>query len=136
MRGGDISLRCNFYNRPVTIRCQRSVIVYKYFLVMYSNVQVLLFSFANVLSMASSPASQSGSEKNYCEVCDLTMHEEDYYGHLRGNRHKKHFKWRQDTGIEIPSETALLIEQDALYNDAISHYVYSVCKRTAIRWRL
>ena len=103
---------------------------------MYSNVQVLLLSFANVLSMASSPASQSGSVKNYCEVCDLTMHEDDYYGHLRGNRHKKHSKWRQDKGIEIPSGTALLIEQDALYNDAISHYVYSVYKRTAIRCRL
>ena len=103
---------------------------------MYSNVQVLLISFANVLSMASSLASQSGSKKRYCEVCGLTMHQDDYYGHLRGNRHKKHFKWRQDKGIEIPSGTALLIEQDALYNDAISQYVYSLYKRTAVRSRL
>ena len=136
MRGGDISLRCNFYKRPITIRCQRSAIVFKDFFGTYSNVQVLLLSFANVLSMASSPASQSGSKKNYCEECDLTMHEEDYYGHLRGSRHKKHYKWRHDKGIEIPSGTALLIEQDALYNDAVSQYVYSLYKRAAVRSRL
>ena len=108
--------------------------MYKYLFVMYSNVQVLLLSFANVLSMASSLASQSGLTK--CEVCDLTMHQDDYYEHLRGKKHKKHFKWRQGKGIEIPCWTALLIEQDAFYNDAISHYVYSVYKRTAIRCRL
>ena len=66
----------------------------------------------------------------------MLMHEDQYYGHLRGYRHEKHSKWRQDKGIEIPSGTALLIEQDALYNDAISQYVYSVYKRTAVRWRL
>ena len=113
-----------------------SVIMYKRFFAMYSNAQVFLFRFANVHSMASSPASHSGSKERYCEVCDMRMHEYQYYGHLRGYRHKKHSKWRQDKGIEIPSGTALLIEQDALYNDAVSQYVYSLYKRAAVRSRL
>ena len=103
---------------------------------MYSSAHVILIRSADVCSMASSSASRSGSKERYCEVCNRIMHEYQYYGHLRGYRHKKHSKWRQDKGIEIPSGTALLIEQDALYNDAVSQYVYSLYKRAAVRSRL
>ena len=103
---------------------------------MYSRAHVLLIRFAGVCSMASSSASHRGSKERYCEVCDMRMHEYQYYGHLRGYRHKKHSKWRQDKGIEIPSGAAFLIEQEALYNDAVSQYVYSLYKRAAVRSRL
>ena len=107
---------------------------------MYSRAHVLLIRFAGVSSMASSSAFHCGSKDRYCEVCAQTLREYQYYPHLQGWKHRKRLEERQrttkDKGIEIPCGTALVIEQEALYNDAVLQYVYSLFKRAALRSRL
>ena len=101
---------------------------------------MLLIRFRVFPSMASSSAFHSGSKDRYCEVCAQTLREYQYYQHLQGWKHTKRLEERRrttkDKGIEIPCGTALVIEQDALYNDAVLQYVYSLCKRAASRVRL
>ena len=87
--------------------------------------------------MASSSAFHSGSKDRYCEVCEQTFREYQYYQLLHGLKHRKRLEKRQRTpkgkGIEIPCGTALVIEQEALYKDAVLQYVYSLCQRAALR---
>ena len=99
--------------------------------------------------MASPSDSHCGSkESSYCEVCRQTIRLDQYYVHLEGKKHQKRKKARAleskrgadkrgaDKGIDIPYGTAFLIEQEGLYNDAVTTYVLSLYKRGALRSRL
>ena len=62
--------------------------------------------------------------------------------HLDGKKHKNRKfkkgadKRRAGKGIVVPSGTQIIIEQNALWNDAVATYVLSLYKRGALRSRL
>ena len=88
--------------------------------------------------MASLSDSHSGSkEEFFCEVCRQTMQLDQQQDHLDGKKHKnRKFKRGADKGIVVPSGTQIIIEQNALWNDAVATYVLSLYKRGALRSRL
>jgi hypothetical protein len=80
----------------------------------------------------------------YCYYCEMWLNgptqEED---HLIGKKHKKSLKRKMhgsqasaSKGIEIPAGTALLLEQEALWNDAVQHYMLSLYTRHLLRSNL
>ena len=92
--------------------------------------------------MASLSDSHSGSkEEFFCEVCRQTMQLDQQQEHLDGKKHKRaaqrtKFERGADKGIVVPSGMQIIIEQNALYNDAVATYVLSLYKRGALRSRL
>ena len=90
----------------------------------------------------------------YCEQCEMWLNGSPQWGdHKIGHKHKKntpkHKKnthkpgqerkgntGEERTGIVIPEGTALIIEQTAIYNDAIQVYILSLLRRSLLRSRL
>ena len=81
-------------------------------------------------------------EAYHCYLNGETQWEE----HLQNPKHTKLTKGESLTsrattrgkgkGIVIPKSTAFAIEQSALYNDATSHYVFSLYRRCLLQARL
>ena len=91
----------------------------------------------------------------YCEQCEMWLNgSPQWEDHKIGYRHNKkktpgykknthkpgqERKGNTDeerTGIVIPEGTALIIEQTAIYNDAIQVYILSLLRRSLLRSRL
>ena len=90
----------------------------------------------------------------YCEQCEMWLNGSPQWGdHKIGHKHKKntpkHKKnthkpgqerkgntGEERTGIVIPEGTALIIEQMAIWNDAIQAYILSLLRRSLLRSRL
>ena len=97
---------------------------------------------AHLHIMVSLSDSHSGSKDFFCEVCRQTMQLDQLPEHLIGKGHNiRKFKRGADKrgaykGIVVPSGTQIIIEQNALWNDAVATYVLSLYKRGAVRSRL
>ena len=90
----------------------------------------------------------------YCEQCEMWLNGSPQWGdHKIGHKHRKntpkHKKnthkpgqerkgntGEERTGIVIPEGTALIIEQVAIWNDAIQAYILSLLRRSLLRSRL
>ena len=93
------------------------------------------------------------SESVYCEICEMWLSGPiQWEDHKIGKKHKKNMKRQQqesvsslnnkfekdinDKGILIPKGTAILIEQNAIYEDAVKTYLLTLYKRVSGRARL
>jgi hypothetical protein len=82
----------------------------------------------------------------YCDCCRMWLNgPTQWEDHKIGRKHKKYSKAARpanatptpkDKGIEIPRLTAALIEQSALWHDAVCTYCLSVYRRAALRSRI
>ena len=82
----------------------------------------------------------------YCDICESWLNgPTQWEDHRIGKKHKKNLKRQQggsfknagkEKGIEIPKGTAFLIEQTAIYNDAVQVYTLDLYRRAALRARL
>ena len=79
----------------------------------------------------------------YCDCCKMWLNgPTQWEDHKIGKKHKKYSKGARptnatpDKGIEIPITTAALIEQSALWHDAVCTYCLSVYRRAALRSRI
>ena len=81
-------------------------------------------------------------EAEYCEACEMWLNgPSQMEDHKVGKKHKKNLagvpvKLKKNKGIVAPAGTVLLIEQSALYADAVQHYMLSLYKRSAFRSRM
>ena len=99
------------------------------------------------------PAMADISDIIYCERCEMWLGSTQWQDHKIGRKHKKnthkHKKnthkpgqerkgntGEERTGIVIPEGTALIIEQVAIWNDAIQAYILSLLRRSLLRSRL
>ena len=80
-----------------------------------------------------------------CEECNMYLHgQTQWEDHQLCHKHRKatgeltHKHGKATTGekVVIPKSTAFAIEQSALYNDATSHYVFSLYRRCLLQARL
>ena len=96
---------------------------------------------------------ESDPEAEYCEICEMWLNgPTQWEDHRIGKKHKKNI-WRQENGfpanskcgkkkkstgkgVEIPKGTAFLIEQSAIYDDAVKTFILSLYKRGLLRARL
>ena len=96
------------------------------------------------------------SEAVYCEVCEMWLNGPlQWEDHRIGKKHKKNIlrkenglpvnskcgskkKTSTSKGVEIPKGTAFLIEQNAIYDDAVAvnTYILSLYNRGLLRARL
>ena len=87
------------------------------------------------------------SKVYYCATCETWLNGDDHWlDHSIGRKHKRHLKRehgkhsvgskRKSEGLVIPKGTAIIIEQTAIYNDAVSRYVLSLYDRALLRSRL
>ena len=83
----------------------------------------------------------------YCEQCEMWLNGSPQWGdHKIGHKHKKNTRkpgqerkgntGEERTGIVIPEGTALIIEQTAMYNDAVEAYILSLLRCNLLRSRL
>ena len=93
------------------------------------------------------PPLPCGEAAVYCEDCEMWLNgPTQWEDHKIGKKHKKHIQGAgpasatpkpKDKGIEIPKATAALIEQAALWDDAvINRYCLSLYRRAALRSRI
>jgi hypothetical protein len=92
------------------------------------------------------PPLPCGEAAVYCEDCEMWLNgPTQWEDHKIGKKHKKNIQGAgpasatpkpKDKGIEIPKLTAALIEQSALWDDAVSTYCLSVYRRAALRSRI
>ena len=80
----------------------------------------------------------------YCESCQMWLNgPEQWQDHLISKKHKKHKKKLfqpepepDSKKIVIPTGTVIIIEQTAIYNDAVRMYMLSLHERAQLRSRL
>ena len=81
----------------------------------------------------------------YCEYCEMWLNGPTQFSdHLIGRKHRKNRKARdekqpcptRDKGIEAPPGTVFLVEQVALYKDAVSQYTLGLYSRALLRSRM
>jgi hypothetical protein len=80
----------------------------------------------------------------YCEYCEMWLNGPTQFSdHLIGKKHRKHRKAggrkqrpTRDKGIEAPPGTVFLVEQIALYKDAVSQYTLGLYSRALLRSRM
>ena len=83
----------------------------------------------------------------YCEQCEMWLNgSPQWEDHKIGHKHKKNTRkpgqerkgntGEERKGIVIPEGTALIIEQTAIYNDAMEVYILSLLRRSLLRSRL
>ena len=93
------------------------------------------------------PAMADTSDTIYCEHCEMWLNgSTQWEDHKIGNKHKKNTckpgqerkgnTGEERKGIVIPEGTALIIEQTAIYNDAMEVYILSLLRRSLLRSRL
>ena len=79
-----------------------------------------------------------------CEICGMWVRDVQWQDHSIGRKHKKNLKRAhgepdpepKSEGLVIPKATVLIIEQTAIYNDAVGRYVLSIYDRGLLRSRL
>ena len=79
-----------------------------------------------------------------CEICGMWVRDVQWQDHSIGRKHKKNLKRAhgepdpepKSEGFVIPKATVLIIEQTAIYNDAVGRYVLSIYDRGLLRSRL
>ena len=94
---------------------------------------------------------KSFSESVYCEICEMWLNGPlQWEDHKIGKKHKENIKRQEsvpslnnncekdinDKGILIPKGTSFLIEQNAIYEDAVKTYLVTLYKRGIWRARL
>ena len=81
----------------------------------------------------------------YCVICEMWINGDvQWQDHSIGRKHKKNLKRThgepdpepKSEGVEIPKATVIIIEQTAIYNDAVGRYVLSLYDRGLLRSRL
>jgi hypothetical protein len=61
-------------------------------------------------------------------------HNKNVKRHMRGSHARE--STHKSKGVEIPAGTALVLEQEALWNDAVQHYMLSLYTRHLLRSNL
>ena len=80
----------------------------------------------------------------HCEICDMWVRDVQWQDHSIGRKHKKNLKRAhgepdpepKSEGLVIPKAMVLIIEQTAIYNDAVGRYVLSLYERGLLWSRL
>lgn len=81
----------------------------------------------------------------YCTQCEMFVNQQaQWEEHLNGRKHRKKFNRQskgaaagnKNKGIDVPSGTVLLLEQTALWQDAVTHYLSTLFARAALKSRL
>jgi len=85
----------------------------------------------------------------WCEPCGQWLNGPTQYDdHVRGGKHRKAVKSMpqppttrprdtrpRDKGVAAPPGTVLLVEQAAIYRDAVAHYTFALYRRALLRSR-
>ena len=77
----------------------------------------------------------------YCDMCEMWLNgPTQWQDHRIGKKHKKNSKPKpepepQSTKLVISTGTVIIIEQTAIYNDAVRQYTSSLYKRGLLRSR-
>ena len=102
-------------------------------------VKNLIF-YLDPMECSSGFTSRWPSKPKYCQPCDMwTNGPEQFADHNNGKRHKnkvngkKKSSSRSCKGISIPEGTAFLIEQTALWEDAVTDYIRQLYTRVLSR---
>ena len=79
----------------------------------------------------------------YCEYCEMWLNgPTQWEEHLDGKKHNKNTRREgrrrtvEEMEIVIPKGTALIIEQTALFKDAVEVFMLSLYRRCLLRCRL
>ena len=78
----------------------------------------------------------------YCETCEMWLNgDTQWLEHLIGRKHKKNLKRDpgpepKSEGLVVPIGTVVVIEQTAIYTDAIRRYMSSLYERGLLRSRI
>ena len=73
----------------------------------------------------------------YCILCNMGLNGRSMWeDHKRGHKHKKHLKPKPAPKVIVPTGTINIIEQTAIYNDAIQRYTLTLYMRGLLRSRL
>ena len=94
------------------------------------------------------PSVEAQCRNIYCETCEMWVNgPEQWQDHSIGKKHKKCSKIKKygtpepvpepkSEGLVIPKGTVIIIEQIAIYNDAVRLYTLSLYERGLLRSRL
>ena len=80
----------------------------------------------------------------HCEICDMWMRDVQWQDDSIGKKHKTNLKRAhgepdpepKSEGLVIPQATVVIIEQTAIYNDAVGRYLLSLYDRGLLRSRI
>ena len=76
----------------------------------------------------------------HCKVCDQGVNgPEAWEAHKIGKRHNRLLKGKpakKAPKVIVPTGTVIIIEQTAIYNDAVQRYTLTLYKRALLRSRL
>ena len=75
-----------------------------------------------------------------CKVCVMCLNgPTQWEDHKIGKKHRKHLKAKPEkrsAKVIVPTGTAIIIEQTAIYYDAVQRYTLTLYKRRLLRSRL
>ena len=75
-----------------------------------------------------------------CKVCIMSLNgPTQWEDHKIGKKHKKNLKPKPEprsAKVIVPTGTVIIIEQTAIYYDAVQRYTLTLCKRRLLRSRL
>ena len=89
------------------------------------------------------PCGKGDDEEHPCRPCNLALNGRfRYEDHVRSYMHRRRLRRigappkKRGKGVEVPPGTAILIEQNAILEDATSSYMLALYAKAALRARL
>ena len=73
----------------------------------------------------------------HCKVCNMWLNgPSGWEVHKIGHMRKKNLKPKPEPKVIVPTGTVIIIEQTAIYYDAVQRYTLTLYKRRLLRTRL
>ena len=70
----------------------------------------------------------------HCNVCNMGLNGRTHWeDHKIGKKHKRNLKPKPEPKVIVPTGTVIIIEQTAIYYDAVQRYTLTLYKRRLLR---